>query len=222
MKTRLFTLTIIAVLLIGILAACGGVESEVTVPGKEVNEVATPHKELSVVTLVEDYDDALTIKNQLLLGTLSLEGTGQAIATDQASELLVLWQAFSALSASGTAAPEEIEAVQNQNMELMTSGQVGAITSMRLTNISLQEFFVEAGLTEVKTPDPDATPESTRMRYLPKEDREATRIASGEEPTGSGGAQGYPDPNSGYTGLNIFGVNLYGDYTANVKAIICN
>jgi len=37
------------------------------------------------------------------------------------------------------------------------------------------------------------------------------------QPTGQGGsAHGYPDPSSGATGLDVFGVNLNGDYSTNV------
>ena len=32
------------------------------------------------------------------------------------------------------------------------------------------------------------------------------------EPLGAGGAFGYPDPNAGFTGSNVYGVNLAGDY----------
>jgi hypothetical protein len=32
------------------------------------------------------------------------------------------------------------------------------------------------------------------------------------QPTGQGGQQGYPDPTSGYTGPNVYGYNLNGDY----------
>ncbi len=35
------------------------------------------------------------------------------------------------------------------------------------------------------------------------------------QPTGGGGAHGYPDPTSGATGLNVYGVNLNGDYDPN-------
>ena len=75
--------------------------------------------------------------------------------------------------------------MQNQIIEAMTDDQVAAIGGMRLTNAVLQEFYVEVGLTEVKTPEPGVTPES--MSALSKEDRQATRVASGEEVgTGSG------------------------------------
>ena len=69
----------------------------------------------------------------------------------------------------------------------MTDEQVAAIVGMRLTNAELQAFYVEAGLTEVKTPEPGVTPQS--MSELSKEDRQATRVASGEE-VGTGGGSG--------------------------------
>ena len=139
--------------------------------------------------LVETYEDALTIKNQLLLGTLRLEGTDHRITGEQAAALLPLWQAYAALTASGTAATEEIESVQTQIVEAMGKEQIAAVADMRLTNEALQAFYVEVGLTEVKTPEPDVTPESTRMSDLSKEDRQATRTASGEE-VGTGGGSG--------------------------------
>ena len=164
----------IAGVLVLALAACGSQASE-------------PNASTGSTELTEAYEDALTIKNQLLLGTLRLEETGQAITGEQAQALLPLWQGYAALTASGTAATEEIESVQNQIVDAMTDEQVAAIVGMRLTNAVLQEFYVEAGLTEVKTPEPGVTPES--MSDLSKEDRQATRVASGEE-VGTGGGSG--------------------------------
>jgi hypothetical protein len=165
--------TVVGILALS-LAACGGQES--------ASDAAS-----GAIELVETYDDALTIKNQLLLGTLRLEGTDQAITSEQATALLTLWQGYAALTASGTAATEEVESVQNQIIEAMTGDQVAAIAGMRLTNAVLQEYYVEVGLTEVKTPEPGATPGS--MSELSKEDRQATRVASGEE-VGTGGGSG--------------------------------
>jgi hypothetical protein len=164
-------LVVLAGILALSLAACGGQDAE-------------PDTAAGTTGLVDTYDDALTIKNQLLLGTLRLEDTDQAITGEQAQALLPLWQGYAALTASGTAATEEIESVQNQIVEAMTDEQVAAIVDMRLTNAILQEFYVEVGLTEVKTPEPGVTPQS--MSELSKEDRQATRAASGEETTGGG------------------------------------
>jgi hypothetical protein len=165
---------LVGVLLLSLLAACSG-------------QAAESSDAAGSTELTEEYEDALTIKNQLLLGTLRLEETGQAITGEQAQVLLPLWQGYAALTASGTAATEEIESVQNQIVDAMTDEQVAAIVGMRLTNEALQEFYVEVGLTEVKTPEPGVTPES--MSELSKEDRQATRVASGEE-VGTGGGSG--------------------------------
>ena len=162
-------------LLVLSLSACGWQDAE-------------PDAVAGSAALTDTYEDALTIKNQLLLGTLRLEDTDQAITGEQAKALLPLWQGYAALTASGTAATEEIESVQNQIVEAMTSEQIAAVAGMRLTNTALQEFYVEAGLTEVKTPEPDVTPEGTRMSDLSKEDRQATRTASGEEVGTAGGS----------------------------------
>ena len=178
------------------LAACGGTDEAVEVA--EVAEVdnggetaASASSAQAVTELTDTYDDALTLRNQILLGVMRLEGTAQAVTAEQAAELTTLWQAFAVLSDSGTAAPEETEAVQNQIIAALTVEQVNAIAAMQLTNAKLQEFYVETGVTEVKeikTPEPGVTPESLRMSDLPQEDRKATREASGEEVgTGSGG-----------------------------------
>lgn len=51
-------------------------------------------------------------------------------------------------------------------------------------------------------------------------DTDPNWLAEGEwafgQPTGNGGAYGYPDPNSGYEGSNVYGVNLNGDYNTSV------
>lgn len=176
------SLSFILIVLALALAACGGTAEVVEVDGGETAVNA------NIATLTEDYNDALTIRNQLLLGIMRLEGTAQAVTAEQSVELTTLWQAFAALSDSGTAAPEETEAVQNQIIAALTAEQVNAIAAMQLTNAELQTFYVETGISEVKTPEPGVTPQSQRMSDLPQEDREATREANGETVgTGGGG-----------------------------------
>ncbi len=160
-----------------LLVACGGADAA---------DESSGGGDTAVLTLNEDYDDALPLKNQLLLGIIRLEETPQAITAGQAAELLPLWQAFAALTASGTAAPEETEAVQNQIIAALTPEQVAAIARMQLTNSMLQTFYGETGISEVQTPEPGVTPQSMKMSDLPQEAREATREASGMEPGGGG------------------------------------
>lgn len=172
--------SLILLILVLALAACGGTDE-----GAGVDD-GDSGGETAAAELTDTYDDALTTRNQLLLGIMRLEGTPQAVTAEQAVELATLWQAFAALSDSSTAAPEEIEAVQNQIVAALTVEQVNAIVAMKLTNTELQAFYVEAGISEVKTPEPGVTPQSQRMSDLPQEDREATREASGGT-VGSGG-----------------------------------
>ena len=99
------------------------------------------------VALTEDYsEDALPIRNQLLVGTLNLEGSELAVTPEQAAELLVLWQASVALSRSGTGAPEEVTAVINQIEGTMTPEQIAAISNMQLTREDIQLMAQELGL----------------------------------------------------------------------------
>jgi len=179
MKTQKY-FSLILIMLALALAACGGTEDTAG-----LDDVDSGGK-TAVAEITDTYDDALAIRNQLLLGIMRLEGTPQAVTVDQAAELATLWQAFAALSDSNTAAPEETEAVQNQIVAALTVEQVNAIAAMKLTNTELQEFYVETGISEAKTPEPGVTPQSQRMSDLPQEDREATRAANGGT-VGSGG-----------------------------------
>lgn len=194
MKTENALLRLTMIFLSGFLvltlAACGGADGT----DGDVIELTVGEDMAETPTLADAYDDALAIKNQLLLGTLRLEGSNLAVTAAQEQQLTTLWQAWAALSASGTAAPEETEVVQNQIAAAMTPAQIQAIAGMQLTNADLQAFYVEAGLSEIKTPEPGVTPQSGSMRDLSQEDREATRVAGGMEVgESSGGGSGKSD-----------------------------
>jgi len=119
------------------LAGCGG--SEAAAP-EEASSTATG------VTLNEDYADALPVSSQLAVGTLMLEDTDDAVSSEQARELLPVWQMLSALQDSGTAAEAEIEAVLKQIQAAMTTEQLMAIQEMQLTPTSMLEMARERGL----------------------------------------------------------------------------
>ncbi len=139
---------------------------------------AAPVAATGAVGLTEDYSDALSIRNQLALGTLRLEGTSQAVTPAQAAQLLPLWQALKTLSASSTAAVEEIVALQNQIGAALTPPQTTAIADLKLTNAMLQAYYIEIGVSEVKTPEPGVTPQSSSLKDLPPEQREAARATA--------------------------------------------
>ncbi|HSN76483.1 MAG TPA: hypothetical protein VL334_15510 [Anaerolineae bacterium] len=164
-------------------------------PAPQAAETSTPTAEAAAppaaqgsAELTDDYPDALSLRNQLALGILELEGTADAVTPGQAAQLLPLWQALSALDASSTAAPEEIAAVQNQIVAAMAPAQVAAIAQLQLTNAVLQAYYVEIGVSEVKTPEPGVTPQSGSLKDLPPEEREAARATAQAlgTPVGSG------------------------------------
>jgi hypothetical protein len=165
------------------LTACGGAA---TGPSEAPAEDVAP---ATAGPLTEDYGDALTIRNQLLLGTIRLEGTPGAVTSAQAAELTSLWMAMKALTTSGTAATEEITALQNQIIASMTSEQLQAIAAMQLTNADSQAYYAEIGVATPSTPSPDATGTPGSMRDLSKDEREATKTALGT-PVGTGSSSG--------------------------------
>ena len=177
---NMIKISLILLGLLTLLAACGGAPTPAPLA-----PVAEPPAALS-----EEYDDALSIRNQLAYGTLRLEGTGEAITADQAAKLLPLWQALQALDASTTTATEETAAVQAQVLSAMTPAQVSAIAAMRLTNAALQAYYVELGMTEVRTPEPGVTPQSSSLKSLPPEQREAAKATAQALGTPVGGGSG--------------------------------
>jgi len=164
-------------------------------PAPQAAETPTPAAEATApkaaqasAELADDYPDALSLRNQLALGVLRLEGTADAVTSAQAAQLLPLWQVLSALDASSTAAPEEIAAVQNQIIAALTPAQIAAVDQLQLTNAVLQAYYVEIGVSEVKTPEPGVTPQSNSLKDLPPEQREAARATAQAlgTPVGSG------------------------------------
>lgn len=169
--------------LIFVLVACGGTETTTGANVSASSDTVLPG------TLTEDFEDALTIKNQLLLGTIRLENTDMAIDAAQSAQLIPLWTAMESLTTSGTAADEEITALQNQIMVLMTGSQIQSIAEMQLTNEDSRNYYIEIGVTTPSTPSPDVTGTPQSMGSLSKEDREATKVAQGT-PVGSTSGSG--------------------------------
>ncbi len=103
---------------------------------------------------------SLSQANELLVGSLKLEDTDQAISAEQAAALLPLWQAYRSLSSSQTAAEAEVDALLNQIQGIMTADQVDAINAYMLTSTDMMDLMqsMGAGMGPRGTPDPDSTP----------------------------------------------------------------
>lgn len=162
----------------------------VPAPAENAEPAATPAP--AAATLSEDYEDALALKNQLILGTIRLEGTEYAVSADQAGELIPYWQIYRSLTESGTAATEETDAVQSQIIDLMTPEQIAAIAALQLTNVDLQDYYVEIGVKEER--DPTLTPEADAtgvpMRELSPEAKATAQAERGVVPQSSGSGRG--------------------------------
>ncbi len=123
------------------------------------------------------YSDAASLRNQLAYGTLLLEGSEQAVTSEQAKTLLPFWQAIVALSGDETTAAEELTAVQNQVSEAMTPAQLEAIAALQITNADLNAFYAERGIV-FPTPVPGVTKVPGSGKNVSPEDKEATRTAA--------------------------------------------
>ena len=96
--------------------------------------------------LATDYEDALPMQSQLIVGTLKLADSDLAVDATEAAELVPLWQAVQTLSQSETTAAVELEALLKQIQETMSAAQVQAIADMKLTSADLQTTMQEAGI----------------------------------------------------------------------------
>lgn len=88
----------------------------------------------------------LDTESKLILGTLKLEGTEQAVTAEQARELVIYWQVYQEISQSDTAAQEEISGLLTQIEGTMTDAQVQAIDALGLTQRDVMTLMQEKGL----------------------------------------------------------------------------
>jgi hypothetical protein len=136
MKTKKFILPLTAVIVVLtiVLVACGAKASPTTAAGGTGGFAAngTPG--------ARNLTQPLPLAESLLIGTLKLQGTSNAVNATQAAALVPLWQAYAQLTGSNTAAQAEIDAVVTQIQQTLTPAQVSAITAMKLTR---QDMFTE-------------------------------------------------------------------------------
>jgi ABC-type Fe3+-hydroxamate transport system substrate-binding protein len=178
-----------------LLAACGNAASSEgdigsTPAPNQAAGTPEPQAVASSGSLTEDYEDALSLRNQLAFGILQLGDTPNAVTAEQAVKLLTLWQALKVLGESSTTAPEEMEAVQNQIAATLEPAQIASLAALQLTNADLQAYYVEIGVSEVRTPEPGVTPQSGSFKDLPQEQREAARATAEALGTPVGGGSG--------------------------------
>ncbi len=134
MKSQTVVL-IILVLLLG-LTGCSSDSPTSVPPGDSYRSAA----------LDTTHEGALSVRNQLALGTLELAGSPNAITQAQAKTLLPLWQLLLNSQKTGTAAEAEISAVLQGIEDGLSDEQLAAISAMMLTQTDLQNWASANGI----------------------------------------------------------------------------
>ena len=99
----------------------------------------------------------LSLEGQLLVGTIKLESTTLAVNSDQATQLLPLWETLQSLASSSTAASQEIDAVVSQIKSTMSSQQISTITAMKLTQQDLAAATADTGASSTTSSSANTT-----------------------------------------------------------------
>jgi hypothetical protein len=174
MKKTILTLLI---LLVWTLTACSGQAStdinsaQQSLPVAEsasqnsASELSTNQGSSTGTTnLSTTYENAVSVKMQLLLGTLKLVATDQSMTQEQASVLLPLWANLQTLSQSvrpdqpqqdssstsqstNTDTQQQIDTLVEQIQQAMTPAQIQAIANMQITQETAMALIQELGIT---------------------------------------------------------------------------
>ncbi len=174
---KLGNIGLVVALAATLLVGCSGEEEQATSTSEDIDTGIAYTSE----TLDMSYDDALDTTNQLILGTINLEETEDAITPEQAKAMLPLWQALQ----SGVTAQAEMSAIVKQVEGTMTREQLGAIAAMQLTQEDMRGWMEERGLNMGGGPGPGGMSEEEQ------ENLRATMEAGGAGmPEGGGGPFG--------------------------------
>ena len=139
---RFLRALVLSILIVIVLAAC-------TTPSTGASSSGTGS---SAAPLTLEPGD-LSLQTTLLVGTLKLEDTPQAVTSEQAAQLLTLWKAVRSLAESDTTSEAEREALTRQIEAAMTAEQLQAIEAMGLTQEDVMDLMQELGPGQVFTSD---------------------------------------------------------------------
>ncbi len=123
-----------------LLAACAPIEFE-SYPDETVPAGGTPV--INADSSATGETGTLPLETRLILGTLRLEGTDQAVGANQASILLPLWQRWHDQNRSNTATAGDRDALLAEIQAAMTPDQMQAIDAMQLTQADVSKYIQE-------------------------------------------------------------------------------
>ena len=151
MRTKKFVLHLAAVIVVLaiVLVACGAKATATTTAGGTTGGTTGGSGGFAAngTPGARNLTQPLPLAESLLIGTLKLQGTGNAVDAKTAAALVPLWQAYAQLTSSNTAAQAEVDAVVSQIQQTMTPAQVQAITTMKLTRQDMMTEMSSLGVT---------------------------------------------------------------------------
>lgn len=119
------------------LTACG-TSTTPTIPEKTETFIS-PNLDTS-------YENALSTRLQLTLGSLKLIETNTPITREQALTMLPLWQVLINMTQAGNSAEAEVNAVLGQIESTFTPDQLTAIRAMKLVSTDIQTWASANGV----------------------------------------------------------------------------
>ncbi len=160
MKKVFVPLLAVALVLTLVLVACGA-KSNAPTTGS-ISNTGSNGSTLNGTPGARNLTQPLPLAEQLVVGTFKLEGTPNQLDAKTAAALIPLWEAYTQLSTSNTAAQAEIDSVVSQIQSTMTPQQVQAITAMKLTRQDLFTTMSNLGLTNNTGANAQGTPNPNR------------------------------------------------------------
>lgn len=127
------------VLLALFLAACGTTASPASTDATNTEAYVSPNLDVS-------YENALSTRLQLTLGSLKLAETSTPLTAEQAQAMLPLWQGLSNMTRSGNNSQVEVNALLAQIEAAFTPEQLAAIRDMKLTSADIQAWAAANGV----------------------------------------------------------------------------
>ena len=114
-------ISILLVILMFILCACS------------TNDAGSTDE--STATSTDEASQEMDVVNQLIFGTMMLDGTNDEITTEQAEILLPLWKLYESMMAEDATASEELDAIINQIKSALSDDQLAAMADLDYTNM---------------------------------------------------------------------------------------
>ncbi len=131
---------------------------------------------------------ARNLDNRLAVGTLLLEGTNQAVTSQEAKQLLTLWQQVQSLEKNNSSTnPADLQNVYQQIQADMTPDQIQAIQNLNLNGTEIQNLMSQYGIQVTPgTPTTGGFPTLTPDQRATRQAQRATQAAGGSGNTGVG------------------------------------